>query len=255
MLQAHSLLWHYLWVGPNVFFLLLALLIRVRGLHREYPAFFIYSFVAPLAQLVLYAADVLPWVTPTTFWHVLWSGVLVEGLLKFVLLGELFSRIFGPYPSIAKLGRILIRAVGVVLVFVAAIAAAFSRTSNIHFLVSGSHLLAQTIYIIETGLIFFIFAFAAYLHLTSDRRSLGICFGLSVSSCVHLATWAIAAGNLSKEVSVLLDFVNMTAYHIMVLIWLCVLLIPQQSLAKPAVALPENSLELWNRELERLIHQ
>jgi hypothetical protein len=253
MLQAHSFLWHYLWVAPNVFLLGLAFLLWRRGLHRQYPAFLVFAIVSGIEQLVLYASDVLPWVSAETFWHILWSGLLIESVIKFVLIGELFSRLFDPYPVLAKLGKTLARAVGVGLVFVAAAAAAFSPVSNPHFIVSGPHLLGQTVYAVESGLLLFIFVFVAYFRLRSNRIALGICLGLAISACVHLAAWAIAANNNSKETGILLDFLKMATYHASVLIWFYYLLVPPKFATKSAVPLPENDLELWNRELERLL--
>jgi hypothetical protein len=253
MLQAHSILWHYLWVAPNVFLLILAMVLWQRGLHQQYLAFFLFAIWGGLAQLTLYAADVIPSVSPDTFWHVLWSGLLIEAILKFAVIGELFSGIFGPYPSLAKLGKILIRGVGVTLVLAAALAAAFSPVSNSHPLVWGPHLLEQTIYIIESGLLLFFFLFSAYFRLRTDRIALGICVGLAISSCTHLATWAVAANNSSRAISVRLDFLNMATYHACVLIWFYYLLVPQKVASKSAVPIPEHNLEIWNRELERFL--
>ena len=53
MLQAHSLLWDYLWVGPNVFLLVLAIFIWRRGLWRQFPAFLAFAIVLNLAELVM----------------------------------------------------------------------------------------------------------------------------------------------------------------------------------------------------------
>ena len=253
MLQAHSILWHYLWVAPNVFLLLLGFLLWRRGLHRQYPAFLAFAVIGGLEQLILYASDVIPWISAETFWHILWSGLLVEAVLKFVLIGELFAHIFGPYPSLAKLGKTLTRVVGVVLVFGAAAVAAFSPVSNSHLIVSGPHLLGQTVYAIESGLLLFIFVFSAYFHLRSNRIALGICLGLAISACVHLAAWAIAANNTSKEASILLDFLKMATYHACVLIWFYYLLVPPKFATKSAVSIPEHNLEIWNRELERFL--
>jgi hypothetical protein len=253
MLQAHSFLWHYLWIAPNVYLLVLALLIRQRALHRTYPTFFIFCIVAGIEQLTVYAADVLPWISPSGFWYVLWGGLLIEAVVKFILIGELFVRIFGPYPSIARLGGLLIRGIGVALVFLAALAAAFSPMANIYFLVSGSHLLEQTVYIVELGLLLFIFAFCLYFGVRSERIGFGICLGLALSACVHLSTWAFANGNLSRQVSVWLDLINMATYHVCVLIWAYYFLVPAKVVAHATVTLPDHNLELWNRELERLL--
>ncbi len=253
MLRAHSLLWHYLWVAPNVFLLLLAGWLRYKRLHKQYLSFLVFAVVSACGQLILYACDVIPSVSAQTFWNVLWVGLLLEAILKFVLIGSLFGRIFGPYPSIAQLGRTLIRAVGVVLVLGSVLIAAFSRVSNPHWIVAGPHLLEQTIYLIESGLLLFVFLFSGYFKLRSETTALGICFGLAISACVHLATWAIAANNSSPSLSNYLDFLNMATYHACVLLWFYFLLFPGKVATKSAVSVPEHNLDLWNRELERLL--
>ena len=255
MLQAHSFLWHYLWVAPNVLLLLLAFLIWRRGGHRQYPALFAFAILCACAELAVYVADVAPTVTAETFWRVDWASLLIEGPLKFVLIAEVFAHVFGSYSSLAKLGKFLIRAVGIVLVLTAAVAAAYAPEDSLFGIVSGAHLLEQTIYLIETGLLVFIFAFSAYFNIRLTRPIFGIALGLSISACVHLATWGIAAnGGLPPSKRVILDFVNMATYHSSVLIWFYYLLVSRNETPKSAAPLPENNLELWNRELERLVH-
>ena len=58
---------------------------------------------------------------------------------------------------------------------------------------------------------------------------------------------------LPHSTRVILAFVNMAAYHFCVLIWFYYLLVPNNVVAKSAVPLPENNLDVWNRELERLV--
>jgi hypothetical protein len=255
MLQAHSFLWHYLWVAPNVFLLLLAFLIWRRGVHRQYPALFAFTILCACAELAVYVADVAPTVTAETFWRVDWASLLIEGPLKFVLIAEVFAHVFGAYASLAKLGKLLIRAVGIILVLTAALAAAYAPQDSLFGIVSGAHLLEQTIYFIESGLLVFIFLFSAYFSVKPSRPALGIALGLAISACIHLATWGIAANSgLPPSKRVILDFMNMATYHISVLIWFYYLLVPRKVAAKSAVPLPENNLDVWNRELERLVH-
>src|ERR1700693_5943247 len=137
MLQAHSYSGHYLWVASNLSLLSLSYLLGCGGRRRHHPVCFTFAIVASVGQLILYAADIIPWVSADAFWTVLWCGLLVEALVKFVLIGEFFEHIFGPYKSLVKFGKILIRGVGAVLVFIAALVAAFSPISNPHIIVSG----------------------------------------------------------------------------------------------------------------------
>jgi hypothetical protein len=256
MLQAHSLLWHYLWLAPNVLLLTLALVIWRKGLHKAFPAFFAFALVNPLCQFALYIADVAPSITAENFWRVDWATLLIEGPLKFAVVAEIFARIFGSYDSLARLGRLLIRSVGIALAITAALAAAYAPKDSIFGIVSGAHLLEQTIALIATGLLLFIFVFAAYFRLRAPRPILGIALGLAIASCIHLAVRAVAANaGLPPERRVILDFVVMSGSHLAVLIWFFYLLVPQDVVATPSVPLPENNLDVWNRELERLVHQ
>jgi hypothetical protein len=254
MLQAHSFLWHYLWVAPNLLLPVLAVLLWRRGTARRFPAFFAFAILSSLGQLALYAADILPSVTAATFWRGYWADLVLEGILKFALIGEIFGLLFGTYASLAQLGKTLIRGAGIVLVFAAAMAAAFAPKNEVFGILSGANLLEQTTYLIECGILVSIFIFSAYFRLSWPRQVFGITLGLSISACVHLATWAlIDNGGLPHSTRVILTFVNMATYHVCVLIWIYYLLVPHKIAKKSAVPLPENNLDVWNRELERLV--
>jgi len=256
MLQAHSLLWNYLWVAPNLLLLVLAFLLWKRRLSSRFRAFFIFAIVSGLGDLAVFAADVHPSVSPENFWRVDWLFLLIESLVKFVVIAEVFSSVLSPYASVSKLGKALISGVGATMVFLAALLAAFSQGDSGVRLIAGFHVVEQTIFVVELGLIVFIFAFAAYFRLPWNRSSFGILFGFGLSTSVYLATWAITnnadpfwPGRTS------LDFLDMSVHHVCVLIWFYYLLVPQRVAAKPAVPLPESNLDLWNRELKRLLQQ
>jgi hypothetical protein len=260
MLQAHSLLWHFLWVSPNFLLLLLAALMWRRKLQKQYPIFLIFALATATGSFAAYAADVIPSVSGNTFWHVAWASLLVDALVKFALLGEIFGRVFGLYSSLAKLGKSIITGVGVVLALLATLAAASTPKDNIYWIVSGAHILEQTIYLIECGLILFLFVFAAYFKLSWSRPAFGITLGLGISACVHLATWALMAnGKFPAQYRIYLDFLNMATNLVSVLIWFYYLLIPAKNISRPEdpgnPPPPEHNLDVWNQELERLLHQ
>ena len=255
MLRSHTPLWHYLWVAPNLLLIILAILTWRRGLRKTFPVFVVYALVSAIGQLAVYAADVAPWVTAENFWRVDWASLVSEGVLKFALIAEIFAQTFNPYPSVAKVGKYLIRGVGVALVLVAVLAAAYAPKDNALGVISGAHLLEQTVYLIVCGLLLFIFLFSAYFRLSLARSAFGIALGMGISASVHLGIWAlIANGRLPNATRFELEFLNMAAYHACVLIWFYYLLSPPKIAKKSAVSLPENNLALWNRELERLLH-
>lgn len=256
MLQAHSFLWNYLWVAPNILLLLLSMLLLKRGFIRVFPGFLAFAILSSLGDIAAFLADIIPSVSPDNFWRVIWAGLLVESLLKFVIVGEIFSRVFNAYPSIGRVGRTLVSGFGALLVLLAAVIAGFAKGDSVVHIVATAHLLEQTVFIIESGLIIFLLIFAAFFHLSWDRLSFGILLGLGISSCEHLATWAIIANTSpSEHVRTLFAFLNMATYHAAVLIWFYYLLVPGKAPKKSTIRLPETNLAVWNREVERLLHQ
>ena len=126
MLQAHSFLWNYLWVAPNILLISLALILWKRGLSRQFPSFTVFALASAVADLVVFGADIAPSVSPTNFWRIDWAGLSIESLLKFALIGEVFSRILTPYPALSRVGRILMSGFGAVLVLGSSLIAAFA---------------------------------------------------------------------------------------------------------------------------------
>ena len=204
----------------------------------------------------MFGADIAPLtvISAPTFWRIDWINLLLESLLKFFVIGEICSRVFNRYSSISRLSRILVSGFGAALVLVAGLIAGFAHGDNSTFLISGAHLVEQTVFIIQTGLIVFLLVLAAYFHLSWDRLSFGILAGIGISACVHLATWAIVANaSPSERTRTLFDFLSMGTTQVCVLIWLYSVLAADKAVQKSAIPLPENNLAAWNRELERLL--
>jgi hypothetical protein len=256
MLQVHSPLWNYLWVAPNVLLLILCFYLWKRGLHREFPFFFAFALSNGIGDLVSYAADVLPFVSAMTYWHIVWVSGIVQGVLKLATIGEIFHKLFGPYASVARLGKVLIQVVGAVFVLAAAIAATYNPWGHSPGIMIGAAILQQSTFLIECGLFVFIFIFASYFHLRWPRQVFAIALGLSVSACVHLATWGLSTnGGFPLSTRVLLSTINAVVFHLIILSWFYYLLVPEGLSVQTPTPLPENNLALWNRELERLLQR
>lgn len=256
MLQAHSFLWHYLWLAPHFLQLCLAVLLWRRGLHKIFPVFVFYLIFEAFEEFTLYAMDVAPSISARVWWSAFCVGLIIEGITRFALVGELAFHLLGPWPALAKLGNRLLRGAGVVLVLLAALAAAYAPIDNPQTAISSrAHILEQTLYIVLAGLILLLFLLAAYFKLTWKNSAFGIALGLGVLSCEHLSAWAVMANGGLPDKRYLLDMLNTATYHLCVLIWFYYLLVPQKSVTRSAVSLPENNLAIWNRELERLLQQ
>jgi hypothetical protein len=274
MLQAHSLLWHYLWAGPNVLALILAYFIFRRRFAAQYPFFAAYLVTVGLKELCLYAFDLSPRISANVWWTVFWVGTIIEGLVKFLVVAELLQHLLHPWPSIARVGRNIVSGAGVFFVVVAAISAAFAAPDKSPWFIGGAHILFETLYLTLAGIIISIFLFAVFFRIPWKRTPFGIALGFGVMWSEHLALWAIVAGGIVRN-QAWIDLANMATYHLAVIVWFYYLLVPEkrESLvsktgrppqdlsAEPPLSLGaepgkhEETLEEWNRELERLIHQ
>jgi hypothetical protein len=255
MLQPHSLLWHFLWVAPCVLLAVLALMMWKRGLHREFPAFFYYAIFEAVGGGIIYAIAVSPFVSGPTYWWSYFCFLLIEVFIKFVVIGEVFTHLLRQYPSLGRMAKVLISGVGIVLIFTAIIIAAYA-TAAAFWPISATRILGRSVSVVQCGLILFLFVFAAQFHLKWERSVFGITLGFGVVASFYLAHWALMADWLLGQKSFLLDFAIMATYLVCVLIWSYYLLVPQKSAITSAVFLPEkNNLDIWNRELERLLQQ
>jgi hypothetical protein len=252
MLQPHSLLWHYLWIGPHALLALLALVMWRRGLHREFPAFFCYAIFESVGEGVIYAIDVTPTASARLYWLSYLSFLIVEVFIKLVVIGEVFTHLLRRYPSLGEFGKTLISGVGIVLVFTATIIAAYASPTPF-WLISATRILGRSLSVVQCGLILFLFVFASHFNLRWGRPIFGITVGFWIVSALDLAYWALMTGWLFGQKTYLLDFLNMATYQVCVLIWFYFLLVPQKIVTTPAAPLPEHNLDIWNRELERLL--
>jgi hypothetical protein len=256
MLQAHSLLWHYLWLAPHVLQLGLVVYIWRRGLQKQFPIFFAYLIYEATEEFTLYYMDLSPNVSGQTFWYSFCGGLILEGALIFALVGELFSGLVRPWAAVASLGNRLISGAGAVLVLLATLAAAYAPIDNPqNAIISRAHILEQTMFIIQCGLVLFLFLFASYFRLAWNHRTQGIALGLAIVSCEHMASWAVMASGAMMDKRHLLDFLNLATYHLCVLIWIYYFVTRPKVAGESTVPLPAHNLDVWNRELERLLQQ
>jgi len=255
MFQPHSLPWHYLWVAPNLLLAVLGGALWKQGLHREFRGFFLYCCFQALQCAILYPLDLITSIPGSYFWRVYWASLLVESIVVLVVISDLFADVFGSYAALSHLGRRLIRGGGTLLLIVATAVGAHASKDFYYWFIPASHAVQEMMYIVVSGLMLLLFAAAGYFRLAWNHRVFGIALGLGISACVHLATWAVAANGGLADRRYLLDMANMATTHVVVLMWFYYMLIPQRTIGKSVVELPENNLALWNRELERLLQQ
>jgi len=254
MFQPHSFLWHYLWVAPNLLLAVLAIILWKRGLHKKLRGFFLYAWFQAVQCAVLFPMDHMPSISGSTYAFVYLISELLESVIVFVLVADLFAGLFDAYPALAHVGKVMLRWAGGLLFIVAVVVGAFAPLENEVWVLGAIKILQQGMYIVVSGLVLLLFASAAYFGLVWEHRIFGIALGLGISACVHLATWGLEANEVLTERATLLYMANMATTHVVVLMWFYYLLVPRPALTETRGTPTDDQLAVWNRELERLLN-
>jgi hypothetical protein len=249
----HSFLWHFLWLAPHVLQVAIAAIMIRRGLVHEYPLFFSYTVFQIIEEGTLFALDHNDAVSDYQYWSVHWAGLAISSALRFGIIWEICSSVLRPYPALRRLNVLIFRWAFVFLLFIAIAVAARAPEDGSPHIFSRIHVLDISVNVIQSGLWLLVLGFAAYFRLSWRSFSYGIASGLGVFATVALATEArrIWTGPIAGYS---FDFVTMTSYTCCTAIWLAYLLVPERSLGTPHEP-PENPLEQWNAELQRLLLQ
>ncbi len=249
----HSFLWHYLWLAPHALQIVIAVIMVRRGLFREFPFFFAYTIFQILEEGTLFILDHHPRVTGIQYWQAQWIGHLIAIALRFSVIREVYSNAFRDYPGFKQLSRILFRVAATALIFIAIVIVARAPDDGTIPLLAGVPKVELAASMVLGGLVLLLLGFASYAGLAWRGFGHGIAVGFGVYSCVQLATQTmrIWTGPVAGYV---FDLITMTTYHCSVVVWLVYLLAPELA-GRRVKPLPENNLEEWNAELQRLLLQ
>lgn len=249
----HSFLWHYLWVAPHALQIVIAIVMVRRGLWREFPVFFAYTVFQIVEGGTLFVLDHSAAVSADQYWCAHWVCLAIDVALRFAIIFEIFTSVFQKYPGLKQLTHVVFRRATIVLLFVAILVAARAPDDGTFPILSRVHLLDLGVGVMQSGLLMLLIGFASYFGLSWRSPAYGIAFGLGILASVRLAIEAVRVWT-GPVAGYAFDFVTMATYHCCVVIWLVYLLAPE-TVRRPLQELPDNNLEQWNAELQRLLLQ
>jgi hypothetical protein len=245
---------YYLWIAPNLLIGVLWLLVLRRHLYRQLLSFAVYLTV----QLAIFLVSVIlrlqsPVPVNLYRWMVL---ILGGGLLtcsELWVIYELWNKLVFSRSSLARFGRIALSAVLALLVLGSAAASGTFSDISAHHVMNVYQSLDFSSSLIGAGMLFTLFAFARFLGLSWRNWMVGTALGFGVSACIDLASAACRA-SFGKTAFVPVDITQMVAFHIGVLVWLAYLLAPQPAAHLAGAGLPRAQMDIWNDELQKIVH-
>jgi hypothetical protein len=249
----HSPLWHYLWLAPRAIQVVIFVVMMRRKLYREFPVFFSYTLYEAIQGTTFFLLDHNANVSAAQYWQAFTMGNMGSIALRFGMIWEIFSHVFEPYPALWELGKMIFRWAGVVLLLVGVVVAVYSPAAVGPQIQSGVWVIDRTISIVQCGLLLFLFLFSSYFGLSWRNYVFGIAVGLGIFATQQLVTSSIGIQSGIYSPNDSFRFSTMATYHCCVLMWLFYVMSKEP--ARQAVGeIPGNDLEVWDRELSRLLH-
>lgn len=251
-MEPHSALWHYLWIAPHVLQAVVVGIMIARGLQREFPVFLTYLAVDCAQNGALFIADHASSVSGDAYWWMMWAATVSVTILRFAVIYEILRYALGCYQGLERVARMLLRWTAVAMLLFGVVVAARTPPNINPPLMSGIRVVSCVVDLIQAGMVVTFFLFAGYFGITMRSFVFGVTLGLGLMASVSLAALAVHMTFAANTYQTLVDLVLMATYHICVLVWLFYALAPATQRRQVSV-LPENNLQRWNTELERLL--
>jgi len=256
------MLWYYLWVAPHFLQGILLFAMFRRGLHRQFPMFFLYTWFEILQSVLLLAVCHFVSYFHTVYFQVYAVGLALSTAIRFGVIYELFGHFLQRYPALSGVGRMLLRS-ATLLLLVIAVGLAISAPGNVadrgladaaYFSLKTTTLAAdRAVMILQCGLLVSLFLFSRYFALSWRSTAFGIALGLGTFASAELAITAIRLYVPASDEA--FDLVSMGIYHLCVLVWILYVVRVEREPRFTLKTMPKGDLEIWNRELQRLLQQ
>jgi hypothetical protein len=235
-----SLIDYVLWLASPLFQVGVLTALFRRGLYKDYPYFLNYTILQVLSIAFLLSVQHSVYL----YYYGYWISAAISLVISFAVLQEIFKEAFRPYEALRDLSVILFRWSLLVLVLVGGMWAISTMHSQGRGSITDIVLLAdRSVRLMQCGLVFFLLLFSEYLGISRRHVLFGIALGFGLFASVNML---VATGMAHPGHGALLRRLNMAAYDIAALIWLCyTALAPSRSKVSAAIRTAE-----WNSALE-----
>jgi hypothetical protein len=202
-----------LWCTQPVLLSVLGVFFWRRKMHKRFPIFFTFMLV----QVAIFAISFPLYANRGVYFWVYWCGELVNAVLAFKVIHEIFLDVFRPYHALKDLGTPVFKWAGVVMLLVSVVVAAsnsFGQDPIIHAVTT----LERSVRLVQFGLILFLILFSRFLGVSRKQLSFGIALGFGIFAGVELMLLAMHSGGLIHRGNY--DLINMVSWNVSYLVWI-----------------------------------
>jgi hypothetical protein len=238
-----------IWLLSPMLQALVAIVMVRKKLFREMPLFFTYTVCHSLSACILFLLLKTSW---AAFFYSYWGSEIVDALLTFLVIQEVFSTVFRPYEAIRSLGIWLFRCLLLGLIAVTIVMAPGSAPSGFDRLVSSLFIVQRSILFVQAGLIFFLILSSRLFGLTWRNYVFGVALGFGAMACVAGLGVALRS-RVPAPIDDWLVTVVPFGYIFGVAVWASYMLMPSSSQKVDRSEIDVSPLKGWNRALERML--
>lgn len=211
-LHSHTM-YTILWCSQPVLLSVLGVFLWRRKMHTRFPIFFAFMVV----QVAIFAISFPFYNNKAVYFWMYWCGELVNAVLAFKVIHEIFLDVFRPYHALKDLGTPVFKWAGVVMLLVSVVVAAsnsFGQDPIIH----AATTLERSVRLVQFGLILFLILFSRFLGVSRKQLSFGVALGFGIFAGVELMLLAMHSGGLIHMGNY--NLINMGSYNVSILVWI-----------------------------------
>ena len=235
-----------LWLLPLALQCVIAVVMSLRGLTKQYPFFFSYTILLPARDVVLLF---LPY-DGRRYSRVYWWGEAGALLLSLGVILEVIWHLIEPYPFLRTVFR-MVWIVGIIAAGAGLAILFWSRgPSGADLVLERTILMQRSARFLQVCMLIVAIGLMSRLGLTWHHYSLGIAAGFGVYAALDLTLLELRA-NLHVITDTAFVLLRSSAYNLAAVIWGLYFLRPRG--AQPIERLPSTNVAGWNEALTERI--
>src|SRR5579884_391944 len=204
-----------LWVAQPILLAPVAYVMFRRQQQKDFPVFFSFAIV----QLLVFSVEfpVYHLADYRAYFFTYWVATIINLILDFKIIHEIFLDIFRPYHALKDLGTALFKWAALIMILVSVV---LISTNPIWTdpVARGILLLQRCMRVIQCGLVLFLLAFCSHLSVSWRNQSFGLACGFGVFAGTELIMTALfSGGHVSSET---MNAIQMISYNVTALVWL-----------------------------------
>lgn len=242
-----------IWIAGPLLQASLAIMMLLKKTYREFPVFFAYTVSHVVRAALLFG--IYRFGSEAAYFYSYYSAELVDAIISFAVVYELYNFVFKPYDALADLGALLFKWAFAILIVFCIVSGFLAPGADINRVTAGVIVLQRSSNILIGGLLLLLMLFCKTFGVAWRSYAMGIALGLGVTCSVAAAGAAIRSGIPGVTSQRIFVLVNTSAYLVAIGVWIAYLVSPAYA-RDQRTTLPEHStVQRWNHALEQLMNR